>query len=264
MLHQARLDSSIAHFCSLAIAADPNPKPDPLPIEAAADAEVDDADEEDTLQLLMTSLPAPGARGRLPASSSTAIACAPAVSASSIATIGVMWKFDGTPVPAYVKARIVTRQMGLMANGEFQDQGDELSLSGLGAECFTQKGVVVKCPANAAIADATRMAVAVPPKALGSKGTAALLAALEFDGVVDVVIRELQREACDANLVDVVANRFPIIVVVLTLVMDAASSNLCAVRQVMEKYRRFNVENKFNIRVVVTVQWAREMIPHTS
>lgn len=85
-----------------------------------------------------------------------------------------------------------------------------------------------------------------------------LLAALEFDAHVTKLIQTLQTLCLSMGLLDLkIAARkcgsfvFPTIVIIISLALDAASSNLLAVKKVIARYKKYNATNPFNIIVLV-------------
>ena len=99
------------------------------------------------------------------------IGCPDDESFDKAAVAAIAWKFDGTPVPAFIKADALLKHLGksvpeTAALDEVLLEDSGQSVIGKGAECFSQRGTVIKCQPDGTVQKAT---VYVPPKALGNK-----------------------------------------------------------------------------------------------
>ena len=164
---------------------------------------------------------------------------------------GVMWKWDGKAIPAYVKERLVAESLG--SNGVGLEELNSW-VSGKGADCLVQRGCIVTCAPGSV---PERIAIPVPPKPLGDKSGRGILAAVEFEATVTRVIESLQKQTFSRGLVGVTPAgklRSPKIVVVVAICVDAATPNLIAVRIAMGKFNRFNITNTVGIIVLVVLR----------
>lgn len=101
----------------------------------------------------------------------------------AVAVVGVGWKWDGTPVSAHVRSELVVKELGA------EVRGLDLWARGKGAECFCQRGCLVRRLPNGR---PVKIVIPVPAKPLGDKHADAMLAALEFETAIACVIRNMQ------------------------------------------------------------------------
>ena len=164
---------------------------------------------------------------------------------------GVMWKWDGKQVPAYVKERLRDTELGAV----LEEGAEEIWTGGKGADCFVQRGALVTL--NLDHGRPKKVPVPVPPKPLGDKNAAGILEASEFEEIVDNVIQTLRRLSLGYGFEN--AKRigrlfFPRIVLVLCICVDAASVNLAAVRQIMNRFDEINKSNQSGLTIVVVLR----------
>ncbi len=107
---------------------------------------------------------------------------------------------------------------------------------GKGAECFAQRGCIVRCLPGGGL---QKTVLPIPPKPLGDKSADAMLKALELKNVLTPLIDGLEQAGRLRCADSPVAAYF---VVVLSLTVDAACANLVVVRKVPAKYSDFNAK----------------------
>jgi hypothetical protein len=138
----------------------------------------------------------------------------------------------------------VADELGTAAATLNSAHAEEVSLviRGRGAECLNQRGCFVKSRLSpSGVAEpAERIVIPIPPKALGDKGADTLAKALELHDAVRSVAERLcgvahagQQAARMPARRLVGALAFPLVAIVLSLTVDAASVNLRVIKDPM-------------------------------
>jgi hypothetical protein len=187
------------------------------------------------------------------------VACALPESAGGrvgFSIMGLGWKWDGTPIHASTTQRIVSSELGAFTNGGDYKPGESVDLiTGQGAECFSQRGVLFKWMAGR---QPVKNLVSIPPKDLRDKSAKGLLEVLELEQHIARLIAEAEQLASlyDDDVGPIAKLQF---VVVVPLTVDAASVNLCGINMLLVKYRHFNRTNRIGMLVLIAVQLC---LPH--
>ena len=161
----------------------------------------------------------------------------------SIAALG--WKWDGTPIPVYVQNKIMIAELGVSS----QDESLALAFTGKGAECFSQRGVMIQMMAGEKV---NKYPICTPPKHLADKSANGILGGLEVEAAISRIIDEMAKmKGVDVELhLSHATSKYTFIIVVCVAV-DAAATNLLAIKLLCQKYRLFNASNQLGILVVV-------------
>jgi hypothetical protein len=173
--------------------------------------------------------------------------------------LGLGWKWDGTPIPASVRQRIIAMELGAAPT----ENSDEIALlqsfvTGQGAECFSQRGTFVKGMASGDTGAFTKLVISVPPKDLRDKSADGLLTALEVEHHIDRLIQQSDR--LSSFYTDDVGNVSKLqFVIVVPLTIDAAATNIAAINKLLVKYRHYNAANVSGVLVLIATHLC---LPH--
>jgi hypothetical protein len=173
--------------------------------------------------------------------------------------LGLGWKWDGTPIHASVRQRIVEMELGAAPRENCDESALLLSfLTGQGAECFSQRGTFVKAKANGDTGAFTKLVISIPPKDLRDKTADGLLTALEVEQHIDRLIKQSDRLA--SFYTDDVGNVSKLqFVIVVPLTIDAAATNIAAINKLLVKYRHYNATNVSGVLVLIATHLC---LPH--
>ena len=229
-----------------------------LGVDDAASVATDGSEDVDALVAECVTPRVLGPERAAPLEQGLVLADQDPIDAQVASVAGVNWRWDGKSVPTYIRDKMLEHEMGTPAGATCDGVDNSITMMAKGADCLVQRGCFVLCLPGHEI---QVIQIPVPPKALGDKDAKGLLAAAEFDDAIKGLIRSLQLEAAQQGLVTIAAGAraagsfaWPTIVIVLTLCVDAASSNLAAVRLAMQKYKEFNATNGVGITILTIMR----------